>query len=93
MKKRLKKLPRLTSDAEAEAFVAKADLSKYDLSKMVPMRFELKPKDTSVNLRLNSQFVAAIKERATATGIPYQRFIRIALEYVMQDDNFKPARE
>jgi len=44
-----KKLPTLTSDAEAEAFVATADLSEYDLTGMVPVRFELKPKDKSVN--------------------------------------------
>ena len=50
-----KKLPVLTTDAEAEAFVDTADLSEYDLSEMVPMRFELKRKDKSINLRLPEQ--------------------------------------
>src|SRR5436853_2266198 len=64
MKKPLKKLPRLTSDAEAEAFVEKADLSQYDLSVMVPMRFEMKPKDASVNLRLPGSLLEEVRKRA-----------------------------
>lgn len=75
-----KKLPTLTSDEEAEAFVANSDLSEYDLSEMVPVRFELKPKDKSVNLRLPEQLLEAVRSRATRAGIPYQRFIRMALE-------------
>jgi predicted DNA binding CopG/RHH family protein len=39
-----KRLPRLSSKKAAEDFVATADLTRYDLSAMVPMRFELKPK-------------------------------------------------
>jgi predicted DNA binding CopG/RHH family protein len=34
-----KKLPTLTSDEEAEAFVDSADLSDYDLSAMQPVKF------------------------------------------------------
>ena len=73
--KRLKKLPRLRSDKEAEEFVDRADLTGYDLSGMVPMRFELKPKDEQINLRLSSELLHAIKERARANKMPYQRFI------------------
>jgi predicted DNA binding CopG/RHH family protein len=80
-----KKLPTLTSDEEAEAFVANADLTEYDLSEMVPMRFELKPKDKSVNLRLPEQLLEAVRSRAARAGIPYQRFIRIALERALQE--------
>ena len=36
-------MPSLRSDDEAEEFVAKADLSKYDLSGFKPMRFEIAP--------------------------------------------------
>jgi predicted DNA binding CopG/RHH family protein len=80
-----KKLPTLTSDEEAEAFVANADLTEYDLSEMVPMRFELKPKDKSVNLRLPEQLLEAVRSRAARAGIPYQRFIRMALERALQE--------
>jgi predicted DNA binding CopG/RHH family protein len=64
-----KKLPTLTSDAEAEAFVATADLSEYDLTGMVPVRFELKPKDKSVNLRLPAQLVEAVQTQAKRVGM------------------------
>ena len=80
-----KKLPTLTSDEEAEACVANSDLSEYDLSEMVPVRFELKPKDKSVNLRLPEQLLEAVRSRATRAGIPYQRFIRMALERALQE--------
>jgi predicted DNA binding CopG/RHH family protein len=80
-----KKLPTLRSDEEAEDFVANADLSEYDLSGMVPMRFELKPKDKSVNLRLPEQLLEAVRSRAQRAGIPYQRYIRMALERALQE--------
>jgi len=38
---RLKSMPLLPSDADAEAFVATADLSEYDLSGFKPARFVL----------------------------------------------------
>jgi predicted DNA binding CopG/RHH family protein len=75
-----KKLPALRSDAEAEAFVANADLTEYDLSDLVPMRFELRRKDKSINLRLPEKLLAAVRLRAQKEGVPYQRFIRMALE-------------
>jgi predicted DNA binding CopG/RHH family protein len=85
MKKRLKKLPALHSDAEAEKFLDTSDLSEYDLSGMVPMQdflasFELKPKNRTINLRLSGQLLNAIKKEAATTGMPYQRFIRVTLE-------------
>jgi len=80
-----KKLPTLTSDAEAEAFVATVDLGEYDLTGMVPVRFELKPKDKSVNLRLPAQLLEAVQTQAKRVGMPYQRFIRMALERALYD--------
>jgi len=77
---RLKKLPAFKSDRAAERFVDKADLSQYDLSGGEFVRFELKPKDKSVNLRLPGQLLDAVRSRAKRAGLPYQRFIRMALE-------------
>ncbi len=37
------KLPRLTSDAEAEAFVDEADLTEFDLSDIRHVRIEFDP--------------------------------------------------
>ncbi|MBY0611800.1 MAG: BrnA antitoxin family protein [Beijerinckiaceae bacterium] len=75
-----KKLPTLKTDEKAEDFVANADLTEYDLSGMVPMRFELKRKDKTVNLRLPETLLNAVRDRAAREDMPYQRFIRMALE-------------
>ena len=80
-----KPIPSFKTDAEAEDFVATADLTKYDLSGGQIMRFELKRKDKSVNLRLPEQLLDAVRERAERVGIPYQRFIRMALERALLD--------
>ncbi len=75
-----KKLPRLRSDKAAEDFVAKADLTQYDLSEMRPMRFEFQAKSERVNMRLPRQLLDAVRASAAKAGVPYQRFIRQALE-------------
>jgi predicted DNA binding CopG/RHH family protein len=75
-----KRVPRLTSDEEAEAFIEQ-DLSEYiDPLHMVPLRYEVRPKGRSINLRLSEELLAAVKTRASEKGIPYQRFIRMTLE-------------
>ena len=58
---KLKKLPTFKNDREAERFVDKADLSQYDLSGGEFVRFELKPKDASVNLRLPGELLEAVR--------------------------------
>lgn len=75
-----KKIPTFKTDREAEDFVDKADLTKFDLSGATPMRFELEKKEARVNMRLPSPLLDAVKARAKARGIPYQRLIREALE-------------
>ena len=79
-----KKFPDFKTDEEAEAFVASADLSEYDISDMTPMRFELRKKDRAVSLRLPEKLYQSVKERARSVGIPYQRFIRMAIESALQ---------
>jgi predicted DNA binding CopG/RHH family protein len=78
-------IPTFKTDKQAEDFVATADLSKYDLSGGQVMRFELKPKNASVNLRLPEQLLEAVRGRAKRVGVPYQRFIRMALERALHD--------
>ncbi|ACF44598.1 BrnA antitoxin family protein [Pelodictyon phaeoclathratiforme] len=75
-----KKFPDFKTDDEAEAFVESADLSEYDFSGMVPMRFELKRKDTSISLRLPEELLNEVRMNAKRLGIPYQRFMRLAIE-------------
>jgi predicted DNA binding CopG/RHH family protein len=81
MKKRLirKKVPRLKTDEQAEAFLAQ-DLSKLDFSQFKPVRFEFEKKDEQINMRVPRPLLAAVKARAKARGIPYTRFIRETLE-------------
>jgi predicted DNA binding CopG/RHH family protein len=79
-----KKLPKLHSDKEAEDFVASADLTQYDLSGMRMVRFEFQPKSERVNMRLPKPLLEAVKESAAEAGMPYQRFIRQALEAAVQ---------
>ncbi len=75
-----KKLPVLKTDKEAEAFVATADLTQYDLSDMRPLRYEFQPKAQRVTMRLPVSLVEAVKKESARVGIPYQRYIRQVLE-------------
>ncbi len=75
-----KKIPALKTDEDAEAFVAEADLTEYDLIGAAPVRFEFEKKAARVNMRLPQSLLDAVKDRARRRGIPYQRFIREALE-------------
>jgi predicted DNA binding CopG/RHH family protein len=72
----------LTTDEEAEAFLEQ-DLSDLDFAQFKPVRFEFARKDARVNMRLPEPLLEAIKARAKARGIPYQRFIREALEHAV----------
>jgi len=74
-----KTIPPLTTDAEAEAFLEQ-DLSGLDFAQFRPTRFEFARKDTTVNMRMPAGLLAAIKARAAARGVPYQRFMREVLE-------------
>ena len=79
-----KKLPHFRSDKAAAEFVAKADLTEYDLSEMRPMQFEFQAKSERVNMRLPRQLLDAVRASAAKAGVPYQRFIRQALEDAVQ---------
>ena len=65
---------------KGDGFVDTADLSDYDLAGVEPVRFEFEKKNARVNMRLPQPLLDALKEHARRRGIPYQRFIREALE-------------
>ena len=77
-----KKVPRLKTDRQAEAFLAQ-DLSNLDFSQFKPARFEFEKKDDQINMRVPKPLLEAVKARARARGIPYTRFIRETLERAM----------
>lgn len=78
-------MPALLTD-EAECFIDTADLSEFDLSGFKPIRFEFAPKDERVNMRLPRELLAAVKSQAKRRGLPYQRYIREALERIVRTD-------
>jgi len=73
------KIPRLKSDRAAEAFMAR-DLSGLDFAQFKTTRFEFDRKAARVNMRLPQGLLDAVKAKAKARGVPYQRLIREALE-------------
>ena len=80
MKAKTNPMPSLKSDADAQQFVATADLSRFDLSGFKPMRFEFEPKAAALNMRLPQKLLDAVKLKAKARGIPYTRYVRLLLE-------------
>lgn len=82
-----KRVPRLRTDKEAEKFLEK-DLSDYiDPAHMVALRFEFQSKNKAVNIRMSEALLEAIRDKARKDGMPYQRFIRIALEKAVHSKN------
>lgn len=75
-----KKIPEFASDEELERFLDQ-DVSDYITPEnFKPARFEFERKAARVNMRLPQPLLDAVKARARARGIPYQRFIRETLE-------------
>jgi predicted DNA binding CopG/RHH family protein len=83
-----KTIPTFKTDEEAERFVDTADLSEYDLSGQF-MKFELRPKDKTVSLRLPEALLNEVRLRAQRAGMPYQRFIRMAVERAVHESRPK----
>ncbi len=80
----LKKLPALKSDKQAEKLLDK-DLSDYiSAENLEPFLFEYRPKQKSVNLRISDDLLKAVRAAARRRGIPYQRYIRQALELALR---------
>lgn len=76
----IKEIPSFKSNEEAEEFVENSDLTQFDLSKFIPVKFEFEPKDEVINIRLSSKLLNSIKNKAKENNIPYTRFIRLVLE-------------
>ncbi len=75
-----KKIPNFKTDAAAERFVSRADLSQYDLAGLQPVQFEFQKKSAQLNMRLPKPLLDAVKVRALERGIPYTRFLRELIE-------------
>ncbi|HRK95123.1 MAG TPA: CopG family antitoxin [Rhodospirillales bacterium] len=75
----------MSSDEAAERFVSEADLGDYDLSTFMPVRFEFDPGPGAVSVPLPASLLDAVMRQAKASGMPYQRFIREAIERALKD--------
>lgn len=84
-----RKLPALRSDKEAEQLLDQ-DLSEYiSAENLAPFPFEYRPKQKSVNLRISEELLGAVRAAARRRGIPYQRYIRQALELALRQREVK----
>ena len=79
-----RKVPRMTTDKEAEAFLEQ-DLSDLDFSQFKPVKFEFQTKAARLNMRLPLPLLDAVKARARVRGVPYTRFIREVLEQAISE--------
>jgi predicted DNA binding CopG/RHH family protein len=67
-----------------------ADPLDQDLSALLShgewqrVRYELRPKNKTVTIRMSEELLDAVKEKAKESGLDYQKFIRIALEHIVQ---------
>ena len=75
----MKTVPIMTTDEEAEAFLTQ-NLTALDFTQFKRVTRETAPKSARINMRLPQPLMDALKARAAARGIPYQRLIREALE-------------
>lgn len=75
----MRSVPKLRTDEEAEAFLDQ-DLSDLDFAQFKAGRLEFERKDARLTMRLPQPMLDALKRRAKARGVPYQRLVREAIE-------------
>jgi len=82
MKKTLK-IPKFKNQADEAKYWAKIDLTEYfDPSDFRPFTTpNLKPTSTPISLRIPNIWLAKVKEKANAIGMPYQSLLK---QYIQQ---------
>jgi predicted DNA binding CopG/RHH family protein len=85
-KRRLKTMPKFSSEAAERAFWEKNDSTHYlDWSKAQVATFpNLKPSTKTISLRLPQHLLDAIKTAANARDVPYQSLIKVWLQEKVQ---------
>lgn len=68
------------------------DLSDLDFSQFKPMPFEIARKEASLNMRLPTALMDAVRVKAKARGVPYARYVRMVLEADLQRPDHPPPR-
>jgi predicted DNA binding CopG/RHH family protein len=82
MNKRLKNIPKFSSEAAERAFWEKNDSTAYvDWKKADHTAFpNLKPSTQTISLRLPQHLLDSIKTAANARDVPYQSLIKVWLQ-------------
>lgn len=82
MSKRLKPIPRFTTEAEERAFWETHDSADYvDWAKAkATLLPNLKPSTQTISLRLPLHLLETIKTAANARDVPYQSLIKVWLQ-------------
>jgi predicted DNA binding CopG/RHH family protein len=80
-----REIPKLPTDEAAEAFLEQ-DLSDLDYAQFKPGQLEFERKDARLTMRVPQPMLDAVKRRARARGIPYQRFVREAIQQALTED-------
>jgi len=82
MKKRLKPIPKFTSEDEEREFWEQQDTSEYlDWSQAQQVIMpKLKPTTKTISLRLPQHLLDSIKAAANARDVPYQSLIKVWLQ-------------
>ena len=75
-----KSWPSLTTDEEAERFVAEADLTDYDWSVAELVRFEFVGDNDHVDLKMPKAKIDAVDDAARKRGVSRDDFIRQAID-------------
>lgn len=80
-KRALKKIPTFKTEAEEQAFWAKADSTEYvDWSTARVVRFpNLRPSSTAISLRLPDTLLSELKMLANERDVPYQSLLKLYL--------------
>lgn len=73
-------MKKLKTDKEAENYLDQDLSSVLDTKKFKKIKFELKPKDTSITIRLPEELKLAFQKKAKKEGLSYQKLMREALE-------------
>jgi predicted DNA binding CopG/RHH family protein len=93
--KKLKKIPRLDSEASVQEFWASADSTEYvDWSKAKLSFFpQLKPSSRTISIRLPEALLESIRVLANRQDVPYQSMLKILLaEKVRESFNAKKRK-
>ena len=87
MKKRIKTIPKFTSEKEERRFWERHDSSEYlDWSQAHQVVMpNLKPTTRTISLRLPQHLLDSIKAAANARDVPYQSLIKVWLQEKLHD--------